>query len=55
MDSVLYKERFLKKSEKSELNKEPFYSEENWNAMIKAKRQLDRGEGIIFDIEKIDE
>lgn len=32
---------------------DPFYSEENWKALIKAKEQLDRGEGILFDIENL--
>lgn len=30
-----------------ERENDPFYSEENWEAMIKAKEQLERGEGII--------
>ena len=50
-----YKPPLLSKQDQEELESDPFYSEENWNVMIKAKEQLDRGEGIIFDIEKVDE
>lgn len=49
------KQPLLSKQEPEECEKDPFYSEENWNALIKAKEQLDRGEGILFDIEKVGE
>lgn len=48
--AIFKKNRLYEWIEKKRQERDPFYSEENVKAILEAKAQLDRGEGIEFDI-----